>query len=403
MYFNGLQRMRMFSYLFAHIDAVSTLWQESLIIGIWWGSRILSPAALLSIVAFTSGPAAKAVDTLPIATSAAAQETVPDALLTEDQKLDQQLADLQRVIGAPAFKSLPSDTQFQDLTAAAKLAFARDQPRTAYEYVVRASDMAQATFDDWLTRLQAAIQLGSESDAVKSLTVMAQRWPDRVANLEFRLVNEVLGESDALPHRERLALFRALYAMHWTLKGDLEPSRLWRELALLLLERGLLREAIDVSTRVTDVYVLVAMRADRRFDAVVTAHPAQFEINAAGERERRALESAADAQPTSLELKSRVIFALFQQQHYAAMLAETDSVLLAIRSTSSPTRLYEDYYAQFEWFLNLRSYALARNGRWDEAAAELAAASASGHTDQLINLGALYCRMGRPKEALAAI
>jgi beta-barrel assembly-enhancing protease len=334
----------------------------------------------------------------------AAQAPASDLLLTEEErKLDQQLADLQKVIAAPTFQSLPSDTQFEDLNVAAKLAFARDQPRTAYEYVVHASDMPQATPAQWLLRMQAASRLGSESDAVKSLTVLAQRWPEQVANLDFRPVNEILRESDAVPHPERLALFRALYAMHWTLKGGVEPSIVWRELAFLLLEKGLLREAIEVSTRVTDVYVLVAMRADRRFDAVVAAHPAQFDINAAGERELKTLEAASDAWPKSLELKSRVIYALFQQQHYAAMLAETDSVLLAIRTTSSPTRLYEDYYAQFEWFLNLRSYALARNGRWDEAAAELAAASASGRTDQLINLGALYCRIGRPKDALEAI
>jgi hypothetical protein len=85
------------------------------------------------------------------------------------------------------------------------------------------------------------------------------------------------------------------------------------------------------------------------------------------------------------------------------MLAATDSVYLAIRSTNSPEELYADYADQYPWFLNLRSYALARNGRWDEAAAELTAASASGRTDQLINLGGLYCRMGRPKDALAVI
>jgi len=47
MYFNGLQRMRMFSYLFAHMDAVSTLWQESLIIGIWGAVWFSFPALIL--------------------------------------------------------------------------------------------------------------------------------------------------------------------------------------------------------------------------------------------------------------------------------------------------------------------------------------------------------------------
>jgi hypothetical protein len=360
---------------------------------------------VLSLVAGTSGPPATAIDTSPPPiVIVPTQAPVSDLLLTEeDKKLDQQLADLQKIIEAPTFNGLPSGTQFQNLTDAAKLAFARDQPRTAYEYLVRASDMPQATSGHWLVRMQAASQLGAESDAVKSLVVMAQRWPEQVANLDFRLVNEVLRESDSLPDSERLALFRALYAMHWTLHGGIEPSRLWRDFALLLLDQGLLQEAIDVSTRIADVYVLVAMRADRRFDGVVAARSAQFDIKAAGEREFRTLEAASDAAPKSLELKSGVIYAMFKQQHYAAMLAATDSVYLAIRSTNSPEELYTDYADQYPWFLNLRSYALARNGRWDEAAAELTAASASGRTDQLINLGGLYCRMGRPKDALAVI
>jgi hypothetical protein len=369
-------------------------------------SRLFTPLTILTLLALISGPPAKASDTspVPIVITPVDQATASELLQTdEDKKLDQQLADLQKAIEAPTFQTLPSDTQFQDLNLAAKLAFARDQPRTAYEYLVRASDMPQATSGQWLVRMQAASQLGAESDAVRSLSVIAQRWPEQVAKLEVRLIYQVLSGAAGLSPGERLAAYRALYVMHWTLHGGIEPSRVWRDFVLLLLDQGHSQEAIDVSTHVTDVYALVAMRADRRFDGVVAAHPAQFDINAAGERELRALEAASDAAPKSLELKCRVIYALFQQQHYAAMLAATDSIYLAIRSTNSPEELYLDYSDQYALFLNLRSYALARNGRWDEAASELSDASASGRTDQLINLGGLYCRMGRAKDALAAI
>jgi tetratricopeptide (TPR) repeat protein len=370
--------------------------------------RTVSLFAFACLVACTSGVPKKSIDVTPatVPASNAAIAVAPNPFLAEEKNLDQHLAELQRAIEAPTFETLPSKTQYTDLLTAAKLAVARDQPRTGYEYLVRACDMPQATFDDWLERLQLTSQLRAGSDAVKSLTLMAQRWPEQVEHLNDRLVNEVLAEADALPSAQKLALYRALYAMDWTRYGGLEPSRRWRDFALFLLDQGLLSEAIGVSSRVTDVYQLVAMRADRRFDAVVAAHPEHFEIDVAGERELRAREAASDAAPRSLELKSRVILTLFQQKHYAAMLAETDTVLIAIRSTNSPDTLYVDYYDQYAWFLNLRAYALVRNGRSDEAAEELTKASASGHTnhiDQLINLGGLYCRMGRPKEALAAI
>jgi tetratricopeptide (TPR) repeat protein len=60
------------------------------------------------------------------------------------------------------------------------------------------------------------------------------------------------------------------------------------------------------------------------------------------------------------------------------------------------------------WFLNERATALERVGRWDEAVAQLTAASRlsennGGNVSQVINLGGLYCDLGRPNDALAAI
>ena len=79
-----------------------------------------------------------------------------------------------------------------------------------------------------------------------------------------------------------------------------------------------------------------------------------------------------------------------------------------IRSTNYPDKLFVDYDEERSWFLNLRSEALQRVGRWDEAVAQLSAASLllekySGNVDQLTNLGDLYCTLERPKDALSAI
>jgi len=140
----------------------------------------------------------------------------------------------------------------------------------------------------------------------------------------------------------------------------------------------------------------------------VAANPAQFDIEAAADQEFRWFQSASEKTPQSLELQSDVIRVLAQQQHYAAMLASADSVLFAIQSTNFPRKLYQDYDEQLSWFLNLREVALERAGRWDEAVAQLTKASLlseeySGNVSQLINLGSLYCALGRPKEALTAI
>jgi tetratricopeptide (TPR) repeat protein len=205
-----------------------------------------------------------------------------------------------------------------------------------------------------------------------------------------------------------LPLLQALYDAHWKLKWNIEPSAAWRDLALLLLDKDRLSEANEVAAHVTDPYVLIAMRADRRFDSVVAGNPAQFDIERAAQREYHSLQAASDAAPQSLQLKSWVILSLLHQQHYEAALAAADSILSDIRSTNYPGKLFEDFDDERSWFLDLRSTALQRVGRWDESVAQLAAASLllekySGNISQLINLADLYCSLGRPHDALSAI
>jgi beta-barrel assembly-enhancing protease len=316
--------------------------------------------------------------------------------------LEKRFASLQSIIAAPTFKALPGDTQYRDLLTAGRLAISLKQQRRGYDLIVRAVAMPQADFYDRVLQVQVALTLRLTLEAVSGMEVAIRRWPDQLGDLPTGLLDQLLRESSSLPHRVRLQLLRSLYAAHWKRKWDIEPSGAWSDLALLLLERGLLPEAVEVSSRVNDVYVLIGMKADRRFDALVAARPEQFDIDAAAARQLHELGSASDQSPGSLELKLDVMLALLHQQHYAAMLAESDSVLLGMRSTNFPAKLYEDYYTQYARFLNLRSIALQRAGRWDEAVAELRIPSVA-IPSPLINLAVLYCELERPKDAAETI
>jgi tetratricopeptide (TPR) repeat protein len=150
------------------------------------------------------------------------------------------------------------------------------------------------------------------------------------------------------------------------------------------------------------------MRSDRRFDGLVEANAPLFDIAAASDRELRAAQSAVDTFPKSLAVRARLIVTLINQLHYEAALATADAVLVDIRSTNFPYRVFEDYGDALPLFLNYRAEALERVGRWDEAVEQLTAASRlhekySGNVDELINLGELYADLGRPQEALDAI
>jgi Tfp pilus assembly protein PilF len=328
--------------------------------------------------------------------------------ISEQEKLEsadfaKRLTVLQETIAAPRFASLPDDAQYRDLLTAGKLAIALGQQRRGYDFVDRAAAKIEATVDVRLLQIQVAHKLGLKVAAMNGMTSLVQRWPDQVASLPAGFLEAILNDSDQVPHATYLALLQALYAMHWRLKWDIEPSPAWRDLSLLLLEKGSLPEAVDVASHVKNPYVLVGMRADRRFDAVVEALPQHFDIEAEAARQLTNLESASDRQPNVLALKSQFIAALGQQEHYAAMLAESDSVASTIESTNFPEKLFVDYYEQYDELRDLRAIALQREGQTDEAISQFKAAAAGNNTNQLINLAEFYCDLGRPADALDPI
>jgi hypothetical protein len=335
-------------------------------------------------------------------------QRLDDDLQQMDEKAREEARALQAEIRASSFRSLSGDAQYQTLKRAAKVSDAVGDTRAAYGYLGRAIAMPQAGFDDRLAQVRMAVSLHREEEVIGGLTVIAERWPEQLPKLDSDFISRAIYESDRRAHAAAFPLLQALYGAHWKVKWGFEPSAAWRDLSLFLLERGRTAEAADVAAHVTDVYVLIAMRADRRFDAVVAAGSAHFDIDAAAEREVRDYQEASDRTPKSLQLEVDAIEALRIQQHYAAMLAASDAVLQQIRSTNSPEELFDDYGDYYSAFLEDRAVALEGMGRWDEALEQMIAASrrfekGAGNVSQLIDLGNLYCDLGRPKDALAAL
>jgi beta-barrel assembly-enhancing protease len=365
--------------------------------------RILIALMVGCACACSSGSPPRSTGSGPLGIEAQMAKSIHEQETLESADFEKRFAALQKVTSAPSFAGIPREKQYGLLLLEGKLGIALEKPRKGYVFIVRAADMSEATFDVRLLQIQTARSLGYKADVLTGMKLLVQRWPDQVANLPTGLLEAVLRESSDVPGDAYLSLLQALYAMHWKLKWDIEPSTAWHDLSLLLLERGSLAEAIDVAAHVNDTYVLIGIRADRRFDAVVAALPVQFDIAAAAARELKGFEAAAEREPHSLALKSQVLAALGNQEHYAAMLAESDSIVSAINSTNFPAKLFVDYFEQYPVFLNLRAAALQREGRTEEAVAQFTAAAAGNNPNQLIGLAAFYCDLGRPADALDPI
>ena len=330
------------------------------------------------------------------------QQRLHDIIVSRSKHYGQGLAELRDVIAASAFNSLSVDDQFQALTLAAN-STSSPADALARGYLDRAIALPGIGFEDLLTTLRMAVNAGYGPAAAKSLVLLARRWPDRIASVDNRFISQTLWLNDHGARDQKFLILQSLYATHWKLEWGIEPSEYWLDLALFLVEKRALDQAIDVSTHITAPYALIGMRTDRRFDAVVSAHPDQFDVELAADRELKTFQSLSDEHPKSLSLKARVMEALQHKEHYAAMLAASDSAVQEIRATNFPEKLYDDYVQEHDGYFDLRSIALEREGRWEEAEVQMIAAARDGSIDQIINLAYLYCALDRPKDALAVL
>ena len=316
---------------------------------------------------------------------------------------------IQPLIHAKDFGRLPSAEQYRALLTAAKLAFTLKEPTLEYESRVRLLALPEATGEDRMSRLNAANRLKDTREIIVSLTDVVQKSPESLDHLNYQFILHQLGEAKKnLPHGAALPLMQALYAAQWKVLWGLEPSGTWQDFALLLLEQNRLLEATDVSKHVTDEYVLISMRADRRFDAITVANPEQFDADAAARKNLEHFQLVAERAPKSLMPRVMVMERLLEEQHYGAALAVADGLVAEIRLRADPKQWYDDFDARYVWILDTRSRVLRRLGRWDEGVDQLAAASwVSGkdgkNVSQVINLGELYCDLGTPKDGLGTL
>jgi tetratricopeptide (TPR) repeat protein len=311
-------------------------------------------------------------------------------------------------VGARAFSHLSQNDQFGVLRMGASIELKHGDKEVGYGYLLRAVEKTPAGQQEWLELTGYSVMLNHPADTARGLVVLAQRWPSQIDLLHERVVGSGLQNIHELPPERQLSALWDLYTANFTLKWGFQPNEAWRDLCLLLLQQNRLNDAIEVSRRIASPEVLIEMRADLRFDAVVTADPGHFDIEDAAKLDVKHAQQISDAHPTVLALKVYVAYTLLRLRDFGAMLAATDEVVSEVASTNFPQRIYTDFGDQYRSLLEARSTALERLGRLDDAVKERRAASrlteeGLKNVSQAIDLGELYCRLNRPKDALTIL
>ncbi|MDE2489470.1 MAG: hypothetical protein KGM24_01395, partial [Elusimicrobia bacterium] len=325
-------------------------------------------------------------------------------------------AALERMIASPDFAALSPAARTRALALAGAARLELGQWHAASVWLKRASLTPAATSKEWRYRLKVdegaeiyPIKAGEDDvpeaelsrDAALTLATLAWKWPAAAGALDDALVEPVLASDAELPRPLRLDVLRALFLAHWKRRGRFEPDRAWRDLARLLIEDGRLDEAAAVVARIEDPYVLIGMRADKRFDPVASVLTGQ-DVSEAALAQVLRLTRYAESGPRSLERWLFLTHELLAVREDRIVLQLTDD---SVAPGSGPR--YKDAGLR-NWELDDRARALEGLGRWDEAVVVLERAqhlSEGGdvNVSQSINLASLLVSLGRPRRALAAV
>lgn len=326
-----------------------------------------------------------------------------------DGELVEAYPALTGVIHSPVFDQLDAGRRRAALLVAGLVAIDLGNPDEGHALLVRSCALPQADGEDWFARLDAARRLDKKEDAILSLTTLARRWPEKLQELNFRVVLEVVNHSRHSRAAEPVLydLLDGLYAAKWTLPNDIEPSSLWRDLAALELDRGRIAHAQQVVSRVRSPHVVVSMRIDRRFDPVREIAPRYFDVDAAVANELDTMRAIVRHVPQSLDAVVQLTYSMLNAGLYDDILQMTADVLRKIEDAPSEQTAYDDM-EELIWILDNRGRALAATQRWSMAEAEIRAAAnrkenGDRNISNIINLAWFYAEAGRNDEALAAL
>lgn len=325
----------------------------------------------------------------------------------KDGNFKKAVPELDTLIAAPGFSQLSTEFRFQTLKVAAEIALQDKNYAKAHRLAVLATGFAQADASTWLNRMFSAFFINDHLDDALCVTTIARQWPDRLDGLLPRGMT-TLNQALRLAHEDAAeqAMLTALFDANWQ-AGLSNSDTLWRDLALIWIEHHDHARAATVAKRIRAADTVLSMRVDKRFDPITRSHPQAFDVDTLLTAQIQAARARITAHPDQLEPVQRLQDLLIQKGDSAEAIAVSDAAV-AHAERGDGEQTYTDFDMSYKWVLNLRSDALAAQGRWDDAVRELTRAARRPedggiNVSQSINLATLYVDLNEPDKAAAAI
>jgi len=315
---------------------------------------------------------------------------------------------LERFMATPTYQQLPAGPRATYRTVYLETLIRSDRSKDAFPEL-KALTETDTTGGMWTLRLEAAVKLGDYGDALKTLTVLSERWPATVPRLTDAYVLYILSKSRTIPalRDRRTDALLALYESKWTLQDSFAAAdELRLDLVRGLLDEGKVAKAREVAATITLPSAIVAMRSLRRFDAVISPGQSDGDLAQIADRHVLSLRSKISAAPDKLKGPVTLAGSLYSSVKLTDALAVVDDAIARAVPSAGGAPPFTDM-DQLIWAYDRKARILLMLGRGDEAVAAMQAGAAlqehgNDNVSQQLNLAEFYATLGRPKDALAA-
>jgi hypothetical protein len=236
-----------------------------------------------------------------------------------------------------------------------------------------------------LTKLALMIWEEENDEALAELAKLARSSPPLVRRLAASAVDDLRSD---LAGEDALALFDALVAAGWRAERPEQDARLRLAHARLLVERGRVQEARERLHEPLPAASVIAIRSDRRLDALREdpAFAQRCDVAVAAQRDLARARTEVAERPRSLEATVRLTAALRALARTDEAIAEAERALALDEATEGAH--YDDDEAQRSSLLRALADALFETNRAEDAYAALQRAASHGEEDGT-NSGAL--------------
>jgi tetratricopeptide (TPR) repeat protein len=320
------------------------------------------------------------------------------------------LAALERFMSTPTYRGMPTEQRTALRGVYLGSLAGTGRATEAYKELKSLTDSgADATGALWLYRTQAALVLKDHLDAMKSFTVLLQKWPLLASSVNDEFVFEAFRqEGDATAARsERIRGLLALYDSKWTPHDPftvLDGQRL--ELVRGLMEQNQVGKAREVAATISYPNTIASMRMARRFDAVIPTAQSQADLADLADRYIQTLRDKVRETPERLSGANALASSLYDRAKLTEALAVVDDAIARATPADGGKSPFSDM-DQLIWTYNRKADILLYLGRGEEAIAAMKSGAArlelgANNVSQQLNLGQFYMLMGRPEEALTA-